>query len=420
MKNKLEYIASGVSFTRITQKEVFAHPPTHTFINSAFDVLNSHYKSHTFSLLYNAFSESSFGEILANYKDHINEIMVDSGGLQMVTCGENITSELKTKVYKNQGEFGTTALSFDEIPVIVKGESSRNDYTSRFFDEDNFDDYAKATGKNVATQIQTFLDMKSNTKPIFIAQGNCLDTYCRWTELALGEIPKEHHQYIDGVAMGAAALGPGQLEDIQRAFYFTQLPIETGRLHLLGVGSAVRLIPNLIFAQAGIYGDTKISYDSTSHSSACEFGNFYHNRRTNLIGRKFDAILYTKVLNIIQNGPFRIEGLTLDDFYWIMNNPMGSSTEKYGDKTKFIQVKVAMFASSVFNFMEHVDFLTQKKSNVLASIKNKKIKSTMESLYTINTIKDFKYWEKHISRYVNSKRISSISKNNSMTMEDFF
>ena len=43
----------------------------------------------------------------------------------------------------------------------------------------------------------------------------------KWVEYVLDEIPKSNHQFIGGVAMGAAALGTGTLEDIERAFIFT-------------------------------------------------------------------------------------------------------------------------------------------------------------------------------------------------------
>jgi hypothetical protein len=71
--------------------------------------------------------------------------------------------------------------------------------------------------------------------------------------------------YIKSVAVSTVAIGPGQLEELERSFVFKEIQREYGikHLHLLGVGSVERVLP---FALAKYDEDTMISYDSTSHA----------------------------------------------------------------------------------------------------------------------------------------------------------
>ena len=82
-------------------------------------------------------------------------------------------------------------------------------------------------------------------------QGNDVDTYLEWADIILKTVPKDQHHLLGGIAMGAAALGTGNLEDVQRAYIASEVPIrdEDGQmnLHILGVGSLRRMLPYLIF-----------------------------------------------------------------------------------------------------------------------------------------------------------------------------
>ena len=60
--------------------------------------------------------------------------------------------------------------------------------------------------------------------------------------------------------MGSAALGMGQLEDVKRAFYVTQMPYTRPfHLHVLGVGALRRILPYICFSQSGLYEGIDIS-----------------------------------------------------------------------------------------------------------------------------------------------------------------
>jgi len=410
----LEYIASGCSYMRLNFPEVYDLPE----INNYFKILNNVTESHDFSILFNAYSEAGFGPIFQCFKENVKSIMVDSGGLQMITIGnQEITEKMKNEVYEVQGKYGTTALSFDEIPISFSGEaSSRLDTSNRWFDMDRYEDCAKLTGQNVANQIQKFLDMKSEAKPIFIAQGNDYDTYMRWTELAMKEIPKEHHKYIRGVAMGAAGLGYGELEDIQKAFYFSELPFETNYMHLLGIGSINRLIPYIVFSQSGLYKDLHISYDSTTHTSCLVMGKYYHEGKIIKLPRKLDQKVYPLIYKDMQEMGFGVPDY--DVFYDALSLSGVPYREKYGSRDQMVATAIAYFCCICYKFLQDVDRIFQSKENLMKFYKRKHV---IEPLYNIKNKQDFDYWEKHMGQFIKSRAISKGADNKKeVALTDFF
>jgi len=417
--NSLNYIVSGCSFSRITFNEAYSEEEVLSFIKHCFSSLQNAGENHKFSLLFNAWVEKNFGPILANYADSVAEIMSDSGGLQIVTQGKTVTEDIKKEVYKVQGTYSDTCLSFDDIPISFSGESSgRNDVSNRWFDTTRFEDCAKASGRNVRDQIRTFIDMESKSKPVFIVQGNDYETYMQWAELGLKEIPKEHHKYIEGFAMAGACLGTGTLEDIKRAFYFTQLPIDTNRLHLLGVGSIKRIAPFLIFSQNGLYNNLEVSYDSTTHSSGVVMGRTYLNDKILLFGRDLDET-YEKIFNAFWNSPYFPDGLTLDLFHEIINTPSKVFAVKYGSRNIYIQTFVGFLSFTIANFIKHIEKCYTNKKTLLNLAKKSKERNVFNSLYQIKNLKDFQSWERNIGKSVKSAWIAK-SKKESSNIEDLF
>jgi uncharacterized protein YktA (UPF0223 family) len=418
--SSFEYTMSGCSYTRITFPEAYEDPECKKYISDVFSKMQHKGKHHSFSLLYNSWTEKTFGKTFKEqYKDSVDKIYCDSGGLQLITQGRTITDVEKNQVYANQSKFGDIGFSFDEIPVSFSGgKSARLDLANRWFDWDKFEDCAKLTGQNVAKQITTFLDEKSTCKPLFIAQGNCLETYQKWTELALKEIPKEHHKYIAGVAMGAAALGHGRLEDIQRAFYFTQLPIDisNNHLHLLAVGSTTRLLPNIVFVQNGVYKDIHISYDSTTHSSGIHMGRTYLDQRNFEFPRHFDKIIWQKMYDNLINNDFHPE-LTIEEYYKSMNMASKKYEAKFGSRIPLIKSYVATTCAGVANFINHVEECYASKKELLKLADRQNSHLIFNSLYEVKNLDDFNYWEKEIGRFVKSHSVATDKKNN---LEEFF
>jgi len=274
----LEYVASGCSYYRLNYDEAY-RGDLNKFINRCLTAMQG-VGDHKFSLLYNAHVEKKFGPMLQDhFRQGVHQVYADSGGLQIITLGHKITEELKNKVYANQAKYANIAMSFDEIPVgmLEQGRVEKKDMKGRYFDHVNFEARAKETGINLRKQIEFFDKAKSEAKPLFICHGNDRDTFVAWSEIALRQVPKSLHSRIGGIAISGASLGTGPLEDVKRAFYYTQLPLSetTPHLHMLGIGSVYRLAPTLMFIKSGLFGDTHVSYDSTSLTSGPHLGRYY-------------------------------------------------------------------------------------------------------------------------------------------------
>lgn len=406
MANKLTYIASGCSHAKLSFKEIYQDLELKQWVSTAFKSMQVE-PNHTFGLLYNAWTETSIGKTFKeNFEDFLDVLQADSGGLQVITRGLTITDEIKNNVYESQAKHSNMAMSFDEIPVSFEGKSIRGDTKNRFFDKNNFENCARSTGRNIKNQIKKFIEMDSTSNPIFIVQGNDFETYMRWTEYALNEIPEDHHKYIKGVAMGAAALGQGPLEDIQRAFFFKQLPFKTNHLHLLGVGSVIRLIPNLIFIQNGYYNEVYMTYDSTSHTSGLSYGNYYFDEKFLYFTRHYDKKIYEIIKNDICSR-FDID-VTPEHLHEILNMPSKAYEAKHGNRILYIKVFIAMLLKSIINFKSHVDLCLGNKDVLRKSLgKNSALNSYM-ALYNVHTTDDFRHWMKHCSANVPSDSISDV------------
>ena len=395
MSRQLDYVVSGTSYMRFSNPGIAKDETNSQIINMLLDKLVTGVHSHKFSMLYNGHTESSFGERFLAYKDHVHSIHADSGGLQIVTQGMTITDELKDKVYENQAEWADVGMCFDEIPVILTGDrSDRNDTKQRFFDFENYEELARKTGRNIKRQLEVFDSKESTCKPYIILQGNCVDTYLRWYELLLEQIPTEWHDRIGGVAMGAAALGTGPLEDVKRAFIASEIakhwPQDKMHLHVLGVGSIRRIIPYLVFCQNGLYDNVDISYDSTTHSRAVETGLYYMGQGTTKFSRKMSNLyreMYDNVQETIQLG------VDLDEFHSIMNTPSMKAKEKYGNLNKWIYVRTAFILMSIQNFMKHLETMMLDEEALIKFTGKMKLDGQFRNLYNVNNKDDFNYWE---------------------------
>jgi len=419
---KFEYVASGLSFLRVRFKES-QMGDTAKRLNGMWSLLRGQH-NHEFSFLYNAFIEKEFGEFFRDvYRGKgVNQIYADSGGLQMITLGKTITPQLKQEVYTNQGNYSDCAMSFDEIPVSLKSErSSRSDTSSKYFDRSKFEWCARESGKNIRDQIETFLKMGSKARPFFIAQGNDLDSYVRWTELALEEIPKELHEFIGGVALGAVALGTGTLEDCKRAFYYTQLPLSktTHHFHLLGVGSVSRLLPVIAMQHHDMYQNTLVSYDSTTHTSGVQMGRYYGpDFKWITPGRLFrdDENNYktenggqgTKDYRFINSDVRKyVKDYIVDDDFFMeaMNIPVRAYQKLHnGNFLPPLEAFSAYFVGSTMNFMRHVETVSNdfSKARELVDVLTFEATSDMRS---VKSRQDFEHWLRHTSSNLDSTPI---------------
>ena len=405
-----EYVASGLSFLRCNFKD------THSgellgILNDMWSNIRGKY-DHEFSFLYNAYVEKHFGEVFHSaYRGKgIKQVYADSGGLQIVTLGKTITPALKQQVYESQAKYSDCAMSFDEIPVSIIGERAvRSDINSKYFDRTKFEWCARESGRNVRDQIQTFIKMNSNAKPMFIVQGGDCDTYIKWCELALEEIPEELHGHIGGVAMGSGGIGNGMLEDCKRAFYYTQLPIteKVNHLHLLGIGSVTRMVPTLAMVKSGLCNNTHISYDSTTHTSGVQMGRYY--------GPNFDWITPGKQF-ITEEGPLysiinadlkkNIPSYDVTDefFHEVMNISVRRFQKKTGDPNPPIVAFNAYFTGSVLNFLRHLDSV-RKDFTLVNTLMNDKEYNAMVAFSELKNRVDFDKWEKELGTLLPSQAV---------------
>jgi hypothetical protein len=412
MKNiEFEYVASGFSYFRINGKDRLT-PDLIDFFKKTFCSINDTL-NHKVSLLYNAYTEKNHGEMFRDtLKPLVHHVHADSGGLQMITLGKTITDELKEDVYANQAKYSDIAMAFDVIPVKVLGEKSvRLDTKTRLFDAEKHEECAKESGKNLRRQIEYFLEQKTSTRPFLIAQGNCYETYMKWVEIMLKQLPKNYVECIGGIAMGAAALGKGPLEDIKRAFYFTQLPIslKENHLHLLGVGAFPRMIPTLNFVQNGLYNNMTISYDSTTHTASITRGLYFYKVRMLNYSRVMGEDYITMYNDIGKNFPGGVYEYPVEVFHACLNAPTSVIEKKYGSSDPSAKTAVAYISSAIKNFCSCVNHMALSRDDLLKFLPVKE-KNTFVTLYDVKTLKDFNCWLKDVGKYVESDSLDVYNK----------
>lgn len=270
----------------------------------------SEYQSEFFNLdlMFNAYHEDKMmDEYLSKYNYFGATWYADSGGLQMVTLGKEITEEAKDKIYEMQAKHSDYAMCFDEMPIKLhpnkslttewnkkgrpgKGQldvqdlwgrdsSSRTDLSYRSYIAAWNEAKARQTGRNVKRQIEVIRKNNSKTKVFLICQGNDLcqgDDLCQDDEVqdfvdyynfAVEELDASDYPYIAGVALSIATAGRGTKEYIKMLASYAYMDIKEGmgnKVHLLGFGSATRVKRSLALCENFI--DADITFDSSSHT----------------------------------------------------------------------------------------------------------------------------------------------------------
>lgn len=416
--NRLEYVASGLSHTRMLGSVVRENQVIQNILKYYFERLNGIH-GHNFSLLFNAFIEKSHGEHIDEmFRQSVHTIHGDSGGLQIITQGLSITDELKDSVYKTQAKYTDIAMSFDEIPVsLVSDKSDRNDTKNRFFEKEKLEEFASLTGKNIKRQIEVFLDEKTSSRPLLIAQGNDYETYMKWTECVLKEVPKKHHSIIAGIAIAGAAIGTGPLEDIERAAYCMNLPfeMETPYIHVLGVGSIRRMLPYLTFMESGFYPENSyISYDSTTHTSGRSFGTFYSEQNQLVsLSRKMGPVYEEVFADMDRKHRFSHRDIDANKFFEIINKDSSyflgenKDTLDIDRANDYYDILGAFIFSSIENFMKKLNRCSRSEDDLIKAAHENNVVKEIKSLLQVKDINDFLKWKKDFGQYVKSSRVSN-------------
>jgi tRNA-guanine family transglycosylase len=423
-----EYVISGPAYLRLGAEQCNDPAVLEMMLDMIGRVCHNQ-NNHNFSLLYNGFTEKNFGPKLQKFRPSIKNIHADSGGLQIITRGLKNTPEVREKVYLNQGTYADIGMAFDEIPVkttSTSGVSSKIDTKRRYADMDNFDEYARQTGRNVKSQIETFDRMGSNCRPFVIMQGSSQESYSRWAELVLEEITPALHHRIGGLAMGSAALGMGQLEDVKRAFYVTQMPYTRPfHLHVLGVGALRRILPYICFSQSGLYEGIDISYDSTTHSMSLDNGLFYFSFSKKVAGSPYGGTSvkmgreYSNIYRTVTEEINTVCGTnyTPEEYHILMNRGVGVHLEAGGQFVDIMRARLAFILTNVHNFTKDVNALTESKELFLKFCREKDCENEYATLFDVKTLTDFEHWEKNVGKYMESEPVNTQPP---VSLEDLF
>lgn len=235
------------------------------------------------SALYNGFTEEKFIAPMARLENlHMHTWYADSGGLQIVTAGREVTPELMSDIYRVQSQ-AEYAMCFDVIPLetLPSEKTSRNERTNtanKKFNRSLLRQSALATGQNIKAQTTYFRDHGAKTKVIIIVQGNTADDMVEFYETIMSCLSDEDLLNIGGIAVADTCMGNDVAESIDMliaAHRIAKIAPENvkGHLHMLGVGSLDRMRPALYLSKSGFLDSYKrISYDSSTHTSAHMYG----------------------------------------------------------------------------------------------------------------------------------------------------
>ncbi len=240
-------------------------------------------------ILENAFTDpenlKQFYNIFEKNNDTV--IMADSGGLQVITRGKEVTKEIKNKIFNSQMNYSNYAMSFDEIPMIVTEKNPGTFGDKKVFIDSLFKKNAILSGQNMVEQIKVFKKNKTKAKILFIIQSKTFETAREWAWFAFQEVKKEpeYEKYIGGLAIGNTGSGGlRNLADFMLRFQseLDFLPLEwRKRLHVLGAGSISRIVAAMLIRDEYFLEDTVISADATTQTRAQLFGNYqWFNKKT--------------------------------------------------------------------------------------------------------------------------------------------
>lgn len=412
---------SGVAHSRVTYESCWGNKETLTKVNEALKLYQGKY-NHYHSFLYNGYTEKKIGsDFNIFYKDSLYLIHADSGGLQVVTRGEDITPELKRDVYKHQAEFCDVAMSFDEIPLTVHREdgyeTSITDIDNRFFDYGKFKDCAIQSADNLEEQIDFFQSVDSKAKPLLIAHGNNIDDFCAWVSIILERIPEHKHKYIAGLSLAGTALGAGMAEIVERLFSFSAIEAPEHmkkNLHLLGVGSIARMAPAAGFVLSGLFKGVHISYDSTTHSASVTRGTrITKNGSVVQYGRYKDAHIPLEEFRqeVVEYFPGFIDECPPETFMDILKS---SRTDIFGrhnntDEIKYWYHLVYFLAvqTSVLNSIRNIDRISSDEQEFKNYCCTKKMPYLIGALNLKNRA-DFDCWVAEAKKNMKSQRVQPL------------
>lgn len=389
-----EYVMSGLGFTRLKE---------HTAIDYVADKYQRDFNNASFSVLYNAFTEKTYGAI---YSQSDANVYADSGGLQMVTRDMSITDALKDDIYYNQAKHSQFAMCFDEIPAVKISTTGKIGAAgSRYYDRTLIIPKATETARNIKRQIDIFEQEESEAKPVAIIQGNCAETMLRWADVMFEELGPDYLKKVGSVAISGVCIGNATLEEIERSFVFSQIYQKYGidHLHLLGVGSINRVAPFVLFDNL-LSDDVVISYDSTSHTQAVTFGYHFWDKKLDKLKKgytdEWDRI--AERLRVFTEGYLdmpgkevfetcykSVKGLDDKERLRLQHTLFYIAALQAWHLSKYIEESCSSFEDSLVHYDPHL-WLPLRQLNT-----------------EVKTVADYQKWSSEFSRFIPTARVNS-------------
>lgn len=444
----LEYVVSAIGMagplnSHLTKADSF-HTDIVPTLNKCVDILKDSVKQSSknatpsFAMLFNAYTEKKFIGHMEDYnKFHMDSIYADSGGLQMVTTGKEVTDEIKRQIYEVQS-YSDLAMCFDDIPLesvsLTRTRNERSNVGNKVFNQERFAETARQTGLNVKNQIQYFQSKGASTKVIIIVQGNTPEDMVDWYTIIEDMLTPEEFESVGGIAVADTCMGNKELESIDMLTAAHNIaafcnPNATKQLHLLGVGSIPRMAPALYLAKSGFLdGYDKISYDSSSHTVCFNYGLMKLNGGCKPLGKYKNV----KLVNTLQDIYTTFEPCfeNVGSFDWFVDNVFFEDDESWnyskmcaragesGDRRKIQGASLANFSYSMYQIKNFIECLDVVAGGDFIGARGEMNVKAIQYLKEINNRSDMMQWKADFKGYVSSARIAR--KEDSFGLEKFF
>jgi len=286
---ELDYVSGSVhKCLKIHNK----NPELNEFNNSDYvnllDYLQYKLKGYfRFSILFNAYQEKRNAiDLYKRNKLGGERVYSDSGGLQVLTKGLEITDEVKMKIYETQAKYSDFAMSFDEMPLRSKydQESKSAGDKGQVYIEELVPIAAQNSAKHIQQQINEFKRLGSKTKIFPIIHGFSAKSYIEYAENIFNNIT-DSDNYIAGLSIASLSSHFDTKVGIMKIFDFVPKILNNQKInskyldhvHFLGVARPLRMLPLLIMIKKGLLPIKRLSFDSTAIMRASLFGKAFIN-----------------------------------------------------------------------------------------------------------------------------------------------
>ncbi len=426
---ELEYVASAPGRLGFTNQEIMASDEFRELLKMYFGIIHRDRpkEEYDYAMLYNAYTEQEIPEKLETFGwFDAKTRYADSGGLQAITLGADITDEFKKSIYKNQCLNADIGMCFDEIPLHIAsdGGSKIGSQNDRYLFENMIVPKGIETGQHINNHILEFRKYtESNAKVMAIGQGQDYDSYAKYIGAVVDNIDVENYEYIQGVSLSGACRGNNLFTNIDIFNTVRHLDVPNqfkNHIHFLGAGTFSKIIPAIIMHQSGFLKDFKLSFDSTSHMSSYDFGfyQFYDpdTLKTNMIslsGKKrsaeVDNVYRTKIYEPYKElwdhiGVTDLEDLFRYTIYTDLDELKGVKPKEFrrhSPKSMYVYhlVKIIYIHSQILDFNKVLNDYRLGRIGLDNMFSDKKFKKALTLLKNVRDDQDYMEWAKITKRY---------------------